>query len=171
MNRLCLFFSRSGEVSLYRTEFCMGESSSESVRGAKSSAPGRIATFQWTKGVRALSILAVTTALASHDRSVAPRLEGQRGSFASWLDGVLSKEPGWVVDMFGNHIQGTPAVRRLFVRSNPGGKRPGPVAVSFAPSVLHGQIKIYLDGKHVNDSDGLRQMLKELMEGTDRKDP
>lgn len=165
MNRLIMFFTRRREVSLCRTEFWMGESYSLSVRGAKTSSPDRISTFLWTKGVRALSILTVSTVLARHDPRVAPRLEGQRSSVASSLDGVLTKEPAWVVDMFGNHVHGMPAIRRLFVRSNPGGKRPGPVAVSFAPSVINGQIKIFLDGKEVSDSQALWQLLRDLMTG------
>ena len=162
MNRLYLFFTHGSAAKLYRTEFWMGESCFVSARGAKSNASQSEGVFQWTKGVRALSILGVITALARCDKNVAPRLEGQRPSVATWLDGVLSKEPAWVVDMFGNHINGAPAVRRLFVRSNPGGKRPGPVAVSFAPSLINGEIKIYLDGKQLVDPEQLGTLLREL---------
>ena len=163
MNRFYMYFTRGGEVKLYRTEFWNSEGCCVSTRGAKSSASARSSSFQWTKGVRALSVLAVLTALSRHDRSIAPRLEGQRSSVATWLDGVLSKEPAWVVDMFGNHIHGTPAVRRLFVRSNPGGKRPGPVAISFAPSVLNGDLRMYLDGKQLVEQEQLEKLHTELV--------
>jgi hypothetical protein len=113
--------------------------------------------------VRALSVLAVVTALAQRDREVVARLEGERSSIAAWLDGVLSKEPAWVIDMFGNHVHGTPAIRRIFARSNPGGKRCGPVAVAFAPSVSNGLIEIYLDGQRVSDPEGLGSLLRELL--------
>lgn len=107
-------------------------------------------------------MLAVITTLAKYDRTIAARLEGARSSPAAWLDGVLSKEPVWVIDMFGNHASGAPAVRRLFARSNPGGKRPGGVAVSFAPSILHGVIEVFLDGSRLEGTEELQVLLRDL---------
>lgn len=162
MTRLCLFFSGGRRPKLYRTEFWIGDECFVTVRGASSDASGKIGAFQWTKGVRALSLLAVITTLAKYDRTIAPRLEGARSSPAAWLDGVLSKEPVWIIHMFGKHVGGAPAVRRLFARSNPGGKRPGAVAVSFAPSILYGLIEVFLDGKRLEGTENLQVLLREL---------
>ena len=118
--------------------------------------------FRWSRGVKVLSILFVRLALSTLDTSVEVRIEGGRGSMAASLDGVLSQEPEWLVRMFGLLTQGAPRCRRLFVRSNPGRKRCGPVAVSLSQRIKRESVRIFLNDTHVVDKHCLERMLMQL---------
>lgn len=109
-----------------------------------------------------MSILFVRLALSTLDTNVEVRIEGGRGSMAASLDGVLSQEPEWFVQMFGLRTQGTPRCRRLFARSNPGRKRCGPVAVSLSQRIKRESVRIFLNDTHVVDKHSLEQMLMQL---------
>ena len=112
--------------------------------------------------MRAFSILVLRSILAPLDSSIEPRLYGGKGSIAAALDGVLSKEPMWLLDAFGVFPNGSPVHRRLFARSNPGRKRLGPVAVSLAPRIKSSEIFIYLDGIECSTLQEFQKLLREL---------
>jgi hypothetical protein len=63
--------------------------------------------------------------------------------------------------MFGVDSEGTPIIKRLFIRMNPEKKRPGPCWVSINPAFLEpGNIAIFLDGVEVTTAPELRALLK-----------
>jgi len=163
MCELRLHFSRSRtSLRLYKIESQFGDISRCSVVSEVGATRDSIGRFRWSRGVRALSILALRAVLARHDPTIEPRLYGGRGSIAASLDGVLSKEPAWLLDTFGLFPNGTPVHRRLFARSNPGQKRVGPVAVSLARRVDAADIGIFLDGEVCSDPSSLRLMMRDL---------
>lgn len=107
---------------------------------------GHLRTFSWTRAVRALSILALRTYLARHDSSIAPLISGVRGSLAASLDYSLSKEPQWLLDMFGVDSTGRARARKFIRRENPERKRPGPVTISFCAGLRQDAcFSFYLD--------------------------
>lgn len=148
--RLCRVESRFGSI-----ERC---AVTESL-GALDSHCGR---FRWSRAVRAMSVVAVRTSLATLDPTVEPRITGGRGSFAAALDGALSKEPVWLLETFGIFPNGSPVSRRLFARSNPGRKRVGPVAVSLSSRVRGAEVSIFVNGAKLVCATELRVLLDAL---------
>lgn len=119
-----------------------------SVRGKTAGARVGAGTFQWTSGVQALSLLLVRAIYASvgHD---APRAElrGGRGSQAISLDYAISKQVQWLHEMFGTDSIGQLIARRIFLRTNPNCKMPGPVVVAVNEKFLPSEnILIEIDG-------------------------
>ena len=102
-------------------------------------------SFQWTSAVKALCLLSIRTKLGQRCVS------GETGSLASALDYALGKPPLWLTDIFGVGREGTPISSRLFLRTNPERKRPGPVSISFNPSHLTAEeIQISVAGAEVS---------------------
>lgn len=137
-------------------------------------------TFQWTRAVKALSILALRTYLApAADASVertgsalvecttleAPTLEGPKGSLAAALDSALSKEPQWLIDIFGADKEGRAVARRIIKRTNAECKRPGPVILAFNSTALsRSNIKVFIENQTVEPRDAealLNSILKD----------
>ena len=89
-------------------------------------------TFSWSPAVRALCMLLVRGASVAKSSQSSPTayIEGSHGSPASSLDFAISKQPNWVFDLFGCDERGNAYIRRLFVRTNPERKRPGPVRIA-----------------------------------------
>lgn len=114
-----------------------------------------------------MSILMVRSSLAYFDSTVEPRIDGGKGSIAATLDGALSKEPAWLVKVFGVFPNGMPVSRRLFARSNPGRKRLGPVAISLAGKLKGEDVAIYVNGRLIQEQGELKVVLNEL-EGQDK---
>lgn len=114
--------------------------------GAHAGAPA--GTFHWTKAVRALCVLVLKTHLHRNDPTIVPSLIGTKGSLAVALDYAISKEPQWLVDMFGADKDGRATARRLLKRGNPEGKRPGPVTVAFKESFMKDlTLRVVLDNR------------------------
>lgn len=114
------------------------------IRGKRSGAYRGYSTFQWTKGVQALSLLLIEAAIRGHIASSGPLLAGQTGSPASCLDYAIDKQTVWLMEMFGWTDSGDGFARRLFVRSNAGQRMPGPVAISLNHNYLASEdIKIF----------------------------
>jgi len=93
-------------------------------------------TFGWTSAVQALSQLCVQTkkwAMTGIDR---PMISGSKGSLASSLDFSVSKDPLWLLDMFGLDLRDRPIIRRLLLRNNSGLKRPGSVCIALNSNIL-----------------------------------
>jgi len=138
------------------------------VRGKTTGAhQGSAHSFQWTKAVRALSLLFASTAYSfqaeGKGRNFTTLLTGYQGSLAASLDYALSKQPHWLCDMFGVTKDGDSVARRLILRSNPECKRPGPVSVSLNNRfICPSQIVICDDLGELFDVEQLRILVKQL---------
>ena len=135
------------------------------VRGKTAGAYRGAGTFQWTYAVQAITALLILhkiygTAPFQH-RST---LVGLRDSLASSLDYAISKRPQWLCEMFGTTSNGDAFASRLFRRSNPNRKRPGPVIVSVNEKLLASDgIEVMLDGKAC-DAATLEKLANALLE-------
>lgn len=163
MDEVRLYFSSGRILRLFRIECVSGNARHVAIASRAGVAPNGVGQFRWSRAVRGMSILFVRFALSRHDPRVVPRMEGGRGSIAACLDGALSQEPVWLVEMFGASHEHIPRYRRLFVRSNPGLKRCGPVAVSCTPRVKSDNIRVFLDDALVVDKTSLESILARLM--------
>lgn len=93
-----------------------------------------------------------------------PDLVGERGSPAASLDYALSKEPAWLADIFGWDPQGVLIARRLFVRSNPEMKRPGPVCVSLNRALLReSDIRVDMEGSEVTTEELIGDLRERIL--------
>lgn len=163
MDEVRLYFSSGRVIRLFRIESIFGGTRHvATILGAGIGEEG-IGGFRWTRGVKVVSILLVRLALATLDSSVAPRIEGGHKSMAAALDGALSQEPLWLVEMFGL-VNNKPRYRHIFVRSNPGRKRYGPVAVSLSQRLRGENIRIFLNNSPVLGTPALERILLQLME-------
>ena len=116
--------------------------------------PQRTGNFLWSNGVRAMCLLFVQTQLAECQQQECkngarflPYLEGDRLSPASSLDLALSKTPLWLQDLFGLDSRNHSIAHRMFRRSNPELKRPGPVLVSLNQEFLpSSSVVIFVNG-------------------------
>ena len=149
------FAYHAGRIQLEKTVFTLtSESEFIAVRGKTSGAYRCTGSFQWTPAVKAVCLLfakAVARSTGAPDFT-APTISGGRGSPASSLDYAIDKEPQWLCDMFGLDESGKTNLRRLLLRSNPGGKRPGPVSISLNESILPvTNIKVLVNSMPVQD--------------------
>jgi hypothetical protein len=106
-------------------------------------------------------------------RDVEPHVIGYKGSLAASLDYAVSKQPTWLVEMCGSRGGGTLS-RRVFIRSNPERKRPGPVIVALNDQSLPGSgIHIVVNGVPVTKEDELRSLLARIptVDDTANEDP
>lgn len=129
--QISLWFNDRGAPELFRIRLAGtdGVVFHEAVRGQYSFAPGG-ATFAWTSGVHAFSLLCLRGALS-----------GERQSPAVTIDYALSKQPRWIVDLCGSGRCGNALLPQLVTIQNSNGKRPGPVEVRLRPAVT---VKAYL---------------------------
>ena len=173
MEELKLFFVQSPngpslfETSLF-SHYCPEEI--RAMRGSCNVIPSYV-SFPWSAGVRALAYFFVRNALArsnaqysdSKDWILDGMLYGGKGSMASSLDYAISKEPAWLLDMFGVLSGGQAIIRKFIKRFNPERKLPGPVRLSLNPKDPI-NISVYLDGVHLSSSNELRKLATELAE-------
>lgn len=138
------------------------------VRGKSSGAFEGVGSFQWTSAVRAFALLMVTTALEQRRNPTATTcavLKGYTGSLAASLDYAISKAPAWILDTFGVDKTGRSVARRLFKRTNPERKRPGPVAVALNGNFLSsGEVEITVLGRPVRELEVLERLAAQLVE-------
>lgn len=161
------FVSAGSSVELDSTLFRCPLDSQEyrAVRGKIAHGSGRAGTFTWTAGVIGLSCSLVKAKLASLRPDVdcwitATGLSSAESHFAVSLDSALSKNPNWLVDMFGTDSHGISLSRRLFVRINGERKRPGPVIVALnSHFVSPKNIFVELNGKPLTDIASLENLL------------
>lgn len=157
MARFELWFTIDSRVSLDKTSFShpLLEGEQRALRGKTAGVYPNYSTFQWTAAVRAMAIMAVRAAAqaAASNRDVqseSPILQGGAGSAAASLDYCLGKLPLWLLDMFGVDRNGNALSKRIFTRSNPERRRPGPVAISINHHALaYHFIEIYINNEHV----------------------
>lgn len=121
------FRTNEDSIILASTHFVIGTSQYESFRGKDSSAAGT-GSFTWTSAVQGLALLFLRHKVYSGTRSGV--LSGEARSLAASLDYALSKQPRWLIDMFGVRESGTPNFRYLLYRLNGGRKKPGPVEIA-----------------------------------------
>jgi hypothetical protein len=133
-----------------------------SVRGKTAGALRGAGSFQWTSAVRALSAILVRGALVTREQGD-PNLVALSGfgqSLASTLDYALSKQPLWTVEMCGVDMCGQSFLRRLFLRTNPERKYPGPVIINLNPRILGGEaIQVWWNGQRLTDPAAFRTLL------------
>ncbi len=172
MRKLVLHFIGESTVQLFETFFSHPLTSVERrcIRGRRCGAYRGYATFQWTKAVQALALLGVEAAIRAQEPAETPLLVGRRGSFASSLDYAIDKQTIWLTEMFGWDQNGAGLARRLFVRSNPGQRIPGPVALSLNRNFCdYNELQILLNERVVTDLEALKQLRASLLAGREAR--
>jgi type IV secretory pathway TrbD component len=158
-------YGKSNECQLVSTVFLPSANARElcCVRGKTAGAFDGYGSFQWTRAVQGISILVVRTVLAQHSAKYIALLQGERGSLAAALDFAISKQPGWLVDMFGLQIHGRPVSQSLFARTNTHLKRPGPVVLSINQRWLPAHsIQLQWNGQPVTHTEHIENLLAAL---------
>jgi len=148
---------------LYRSEFRRPLSDQLiSVRGKTAAGVSGAGSFQWTSAVKALTLILCKVAAQKFDHQMtAPvSISGQEGSLASSLDYALSKQPMWLIEMFGVDSCSNSYLRRILYRSNPERKLPGPVIISVNPKVMtHNNIECWWNGKLLDTKSDLMNLI------------
>lgn len=90
-------------------------------------------------------------------------MEGGAGSLPACLDAIIEKSSQWIYDLFGCRADGTPLVKRIVFRKNPGRRRGGIVALSLNESFLPPEnIHVYVDGTRALDKREISRLAEEL---------
>lgn len=157
---MSLWFASGPQIELIRTNYRNPTLSEPvtAVRGKTSGAYSTEVTFQWTSAVQALSTLLLKAAARQKlkIKIKTPLLEGGKGSMASSLDASLYKQTAWL-DLFGSIIRGDSVSKRVFLRTNPGRRRFGPVLISLNERLLPANaIKIFVDSRPVTEGRALQ---------------
>jgi hypothetical protein len=169
MYRIKLYFSQSEPHQLLRTVVedhlrDPGQSISKGrvcVRGKGGSERGPTASFQWTSAVKGLSYLLVLYSAMGDSESPEETaiLEGQGGSIASSLDYAVSRQPLWIIDMFGLERSGRPAIRKILNRWNSDRSKGDVVALGINRNVVSADdIEVYLGFERVTQLEALHQL-------------
>lgn len=158
---LVLHFAGSSSPQLFRTQFSSGSGGPArvSVRGKTSGAFPHAGSFHFSAAVRAACILCTKTVICSQSPGDfdPPIIAGFGGSLAASLDYALTKQPGWLLDMFGYDVAGRALGPRLFNRTNSHRKRPGPVVVSVNGRALPPKnIHLFWNGLELKNLEKLR---------------
>ena len=153
-----LFFDMSlDDVCLNRTEFThpLNGQSVVSFRGKNSSrVVSHTGSFQWSNAVKAMSDLMLNYKLVSlrDSSSSQASIVGESGSLASSLDYAISKQPNWLLDMFGVDSKGSSIFKRLIIRLNSERRKPGPVQIFLkTDKLLSCNVGIYLNSYEVKE--------------------
>lgn len=134
-----------------------------SVRGKTNGAYRAVGSFQWSSAVRAMACVFLSAKLLDDLTPGEPMLTGEARSLAASLDYALTKQPTWILDMFGVSPSGRTHAKRLFRVTNSHRKRGGPVALSLNLYVCPPQcIEIVLDGQSVHSPENLRLILQSI---------
>lgn len=167
MTELVLWFAKSqGSTQLERTLF-VNSSGLEIIavrgKGKTGGAYRNAGLFQWTPGVRALTV-SFLRALSYHLKGVKsylPLLEGERGSLAASLNYALYKQPAWLFDMFGPDCSGNAFLRNLVLRSN---LSTGKIAISLNEDQLSpSSIRVYVGTAEIRDAEQLQRLAIEIL--------
>lgn len=164
MFKIRLSFCSGSGIQLVRIDCSNGQSGPLTcVRGKTAGAYRGVGTFQWSSGVRAVASLFLRALLIDETTSSEPMLSGGVKSLAASLDYAITKQPSWLVDMFGVSSNGRTQARRLFRVTNSHRKRGGPVSVSLSLHVCpKHRIEVWLDGKAIDCPETLLTMLKTI---------
>lgn len=161
-----LTFCSGDTIELLRVD-CLSNGSEHltTVRGKTHGAYRTCGSFQWSSAVRGMACIFLSARLLEDLAPGEPMLTGEAKSLASSFDYALSKQPAWLLDMFGVSQSGQAHARRLFRVTNSHRKRGGPVAVSLNLSTCPPQaIGIVLDGRSIQSPEILRSMLRSISE-------
>lgn len=180
MYRIRLYFSQNVPYQLLRTVFTTKENHPQGgdlicIRGKGESERGPSASFQWTLAVRGLSYLLVShcglkRSLQDFSESLdgnlddevpteTATLEGDLGSMASSLDYAISRQPLWIVDMFGLDVAGRPILRKLLHRWNSDRTKGGVVVLGVNRKVLRPEdVEVFLGSQRVDDPAAVRHL-------------
>lgn len=167
MASIALFFSSDSEVALERVVCNHPFLAQEriSVRGRSAGAYSTPNSFQWTSAVRALVLLLLRTkacALGGNASAEVP-MTGGAGSAAASLDYAISKQPLWLLDMFGVDSHGHCLIRRLVRRSNPERKRGGDVALRVNEMQLSAeQIRVAVSGRELKTVEEIAALAQKI---------
>jgi hypothetical protein len=159
---LTLTFHGGARPELYRSEFHRGDQVKFTcVRGKTAGAIRGAGTFQWTSAVKALALILCKVAAQKFESEIAPvSISGQNRSLASSLDYAISKQPAWLIEMFGVDSCSNTFLRRVLHRSNPERKLPGPVIISVNPKVItHNNLECWWDGKLLDTKSELMKLI------------
>ena len=123
-------------------------------------------SFQWTAAVQALAFFLAKCCEAAYRGCACAYLEGYPGSWAGALDNALSKQPRWLVDMFGVDEDGLSLLRRLVMRSNSSCKHYGPVRIAAAKCLLDpATISIHHGQKHLLSHHEISALVQSIERG------
>lgn len=164
MFRIRLTFSSTRDVELFRVDCVDGERPPVTcIRGKTNGAYRGAGTFQWSSAVRAVACVFLKAKLLADLPSSEPMLSGEALSLAASLDYAITKQPAWIVDMFGVSSSGQSMARRLFRVTNSHRKRGGPVSISLN---IHkcppAYVEVVLDGRTVHDPEQLRDLVNRI---------
>ncbi len=175
MARITLFFVNPGMPELERIIFQhpLLDRERASVRGKSAGAFRGCHTFQWTPAVQALCVLLLRSKAFGQPASAAdyvPPLTGGAGSAAASLDYAISKQPLWLLDVFGLDKQGNCLIKRLVTRTNSERRRGGDVSVALNPAQLGpDDIVIRLHQSEVNDPAELLALARRIEGGNEER--
>jgi len=158
------FIEENNKFSLFATIFHDQEYGEEieCLRGSDNSF-GPYRCFKWSPAVKALCILALRHAAERESSRKTVFLEGKAGTPASSLDYAISKEPNWLLDMFGITQNGRSIARNLIRRYNPERKRPGPVRLMFdSRKINFSSVEPYLNDEKVSCPEQLKSLAAEI---------
>lgn len=151
---------------LERVQFIRDLERIVSVRGKNGGVYGNIATFQWTAAVQAMVVLFLRHKLFGSNLSPDDYkgiLYGNEGTNAASLDYAITKKPLWIQDMFGCDNYDKPLCTRLFRRTNPERKRPGPVLVAINHKIIRPEeITFYINNMEATCPQALQNLLHML---------
>lgn len=163
-----LHFTGQDKAELWRTLFRhpklkrVHKRDLECVRGRTRGPFQGFGTFEWTKAVRAMSLLLLRS-IASIEGVQEKLLIGEGGSVAASLDYSIDKQPNWMLDMFGVDANGQGLMRFMVLRSNSGRKRSGPVCLALNDKFIPlDTISVYVNGKAVKETEALQQLIKNI---------
>lgn len=169
MTKLSLYFVQDELPELCEAAFShplLGDAQRRCARGKSAGAYSGYSSFQWTKAVQGLCVLFLRGKIKKvmgQGTFNFPELVGEAQSLAASLDYALDKQTPWLLDMFGWDKNGTSLARRAILRTNPGRKRKGPVALSLNDNFLSGQdVEIYIGSKEVKDIGTLEALCQKI---------
>ena len=164
MFKIRLLFCSGCTIELFRVDCSSGNMRTLTcVRGKTAGAYRGVGTFHWSAGVRAMACLFLRAMLIDESTRMEPMLSGGAKSLAASLDYALTKQPSWMLDMFGVSSNGKTQARRLFCVTNSHRKRSEPVSVSLNLHVCPKHcVEVLLDGKSVDTPEMLRAMLETI---------
>lgn len=167
MVKLSLWFEHSQALSKIEFRHPMLTEGRVAYRGKDSIALGSIYSFQWTAGIQAMAVLLLRTLAEEYIRpgshAATAILVGESGSLAASLDYALSKQPNWLLDIFGTDASGVSLARKLFHRANPERRRAGPVQISVNRKQLPwNSIEVFYHHTSLRDADSLVNLAENI---------
>ena len=150
-------------ISLSESKYFCSEQSQiyRCVRGKPNSIPG-YGAFYWSPAVQAVALFFLYQ--ASTETKFDAFIEGEVGSLAASLDYAISKQPNWILDMFGVDQDGNANIRKIIKRANSERKRPGPVRLFMQCNYRNDfRISILLNNLPIKEQEVLLDLSRNLI--------